>query len=68
MIKLLINGICGKMGTEVAKLCAKDTDIELMGGLDRYPNCSLPYTVFNDIHSLLESPNVIIDFSTPEAT
>lgn len=68
MIKVFINGICGKMGSEIAKLCARDTDIELIGGLDRQFNCSLPYTVFHDIHALPESPNVIIDFSAPEAT
>lgn len=68
MIKVLINGIGGRMGTEVARLISEDNDITLIGGLDRQINHVLPYTVFNDIHTLSEVPNVIIDFSTPEAT
>lgn len=53
MIKVLINGISGKMGSEVAKLVLKEEGMDLIGG---------------DINSILELPNIIIDFSAPEAT
>lgn len=70
MIKVLVNGICGKMGNEVAKLVLKEKDMDLLGGLDRHSNSNsnLIYPIFSDINSFSEFPNVIIDFSTPEAT
>lgn len=68
MIKVLVNGICGKMGTEVAKLILKDNSMQLLGGLDYQINSSLPYPIFSSIDCLPNIPTVIIDFSTPEAT
>lgn len=68
MIKVLINGICGKMGSEVAKLVLQEKDMNLLGGLDRNSHSNLSYPIFSDIKSFAEIPNVIIDFSTPEAT
>ena len=68
MIKILINGICGRMGKEVAKLCLEDDDIKLIGGLDRQTNSTLPYAIFNNTHDLSETPDVIIDFSSPQST
>lgn len=68
MIKVLVNGVCGKMGNEVAKLVLKEKDMDLLGGLDRHSNSNLIYPIFSDVNSFSEFPNVIIDFSTPEAT
>ena len=68
MIKILINGITGKMGTEVAKLIKEHPKMHLLGGLDKYTSHNLPYPVFNDVNDIFEIPNVIIDFSIPEAT
>lgn len=68
MIKVFINGICGRMGNEVAKLVLKEKDMNLLGGLDRHSNSNLSYPIFSNINSLVDFPNVIIDFSTPEAT
>lgn len=68
MIKVLVNGICGKMGNEVAKLILKEKDMDLLGGLDHHSNSNLIYPIFSDVNSFSEFPNVIIDFSAPEAT
>lgn len=68
MINVLINGICGKMGSEVAKLVLQEEDMNLIGGLDSHSNSNSPYPIYSDIKSLSELPNVIIDFSAPEAT
>jgi len=68
MIKVLINGICGKMGNEVAKLVLKEEGMDLIGGLDSHAYSNLSYPIFSDVNSILELPNMIIDFSTPEAT
>ncbi len=68
MLKILVNGIAGKMGTEVAKCIRNDKSIHLLGGLDKHIIHNLPYPVFDNIKDVLEKPNVIIDFSIPEAT
>lgn len=68
MIKVLINGINGKMGSEVAKLIKQHPNMHLMGGLDKNAMYNLAYPVYNDFNNIFELPNVIIDFSTPEAT
>lgn len=68
MMKVLINGICGKMGSEVAKLVLKEEDMDLIGGLDSHDNSNLSSPIFSDVNSILELPNMIIDFSTPKAT
>lgn len=68
MIKVLINGICGRMGNEVAKLILQEEDMNLLGGLDCKSHSNLSYPIFSDIKSFPEMPNVIIDFSTPEAS
>lgn len=68
MINVLINGICGKMGNEVAKLVLQEEDMNLIGGLDSYSRSNSSYPIYSDIKSFSELPNVIIDFSAPEST
>lgn len=68
MLKLLINGINGKMGKEVAKLILEDNKMHLLGGLDCKITHNLPYPVFTNTDEIFEKPNVIIDFSVPSAT
>ncbi len=68
MIKVLINGINGKMGKEVSKLVLEDSSLHLLGGLDHKVSHNLPYPIFTDTKNILEKPDVIIDFSTPKAT
>ena len=68
MIKVLVNGINGKMGSEVVKLIKQHSNMHLLGGLDKNAMYNLPYPVYNELNNIFELPNVIIDFSTPEAT
>lgn len=68
MTKILINGINGKMGKEVAKLVLENSNMYLLGGLDCKVNHNLPYKVFTDTNSIFEKPDIIIDFSVPDAT
>ena len=68
MIKVLINGINGKMGKEVAKLVLENKSMHLLGGLDCKITHNLPYRVFTDTKSIFEKPDIIIDFSVPSAT
>ena len=67
MIKVLINGINGRMGQEVLAAVKKNPDFEVCCGVDKVDTeTSVP--VYTYIKSIVEKPDVIIDFSVPEAT
>lgn len=68
MIRVLINGCNGKMGQEVAKAVTLTPDIEVLCGVDRIDTGDNYFPVFTDIESINVVPDVIIDFSIPEAT
>ena len=67
MIKVLLNGCNGRMGQEVIKAINETDEIEILCGVDRTPgNNNFP--VFTNIEEINLIPDVIIDFSIPEAT
>ena len=68
MINVLINGINGKMGKETAKCILNSNKMHLLGGLDHIISHNLPYKVFTNVDEIFEKPDVIIDFSVPDAT
>ncbi len=68
MIRVLINGCNGKMGQEVAKAVTQTPDIEILCGVDRIDTGDNNFPVFTNINSINIIPDVIIDFSVPEAT
>ena len=67
MIKVLINGINGRMGQEVLKQVNLSNDFEVSCGLDKFDN-NLGFPTYTDINLIKETPNIIIDFSIPEAS
>lgn len=68
MIRVLINGCNGKMGQEVAKAVTLTPDIEVLCGVDRIDTGDNNFPVFTNIDDINVIPDVIIDFSVPEAT
>lgn len=68
MIKVLINGCNGKMGQEVAKEIKQTQDVEVLCGVDRIDTGDNSFPVFTSIKDINLLPDVIIDFSIPEAT
>ena len=58
MINVLIHGINGRMGQEVLKQIEKSEDFTFMCGVDKDDN----------IEKISNIPDVIIDFSIPNAT
>lgn len=68
MIKVLINGINGKMGKEVANQIKKHLNMYLLGGFDRNILHNLGFPVYNDFNNIFELPDVVVDFSAPEST
>lgn len=68
MLKLVINGYLGRMGQTVANIAKKDEEIKLIAGIDKTEKLHDGTKILTDIHKLEEKPDVIIDFSIPEAT
>ena len=68
MIKVLINGCNGKMGQEVAKEIRKTQDVEVVCGFDKIDTGDNSFPVFTDINKINLIPDVILDFSVPQAT
>ena len=67
-MKVLINGLNGKMGQEVANVLDTDKDILLIGGVDKENTGIYTYPVYTNASDIEEKPDVIIDFSVPIAT
>jgi len=68
MLKVLINGCNGKMGQVLSKEIKETPDIETVCGFDRVDTGDNDYPVFTDVENIDITPDVIIDFSVPEAT
>lgn len=68
MINVVINGCNGKMGQIVSDLVEKNENMVLKAGVDKKNIENLKYPVFDNPNSIPEKPDVIIDFSIPEAT
>ena len=68
MIKILINGCNGKMGQELAKEIKLTPDVEVLCGVDRTDTGDNSFPVFTDLSEIKTMPDVIIDFSVPEAS
>lgn len=68
MIRVLINGCNGKMGQEVAREVEIAQDMEVLCGVDKIDTGDNRFPVYNNIADINMIPDIIIDFSIPEAT
>ncbi len=66
MIKVLICGACGKMGANIAELLRGDKEAQIVCGVDPKGG-DLPFPVYKSFKEVKEKPDVIIDFSSPDA-
>ena len=67
MIKVLINGINGRMGQEVFKAVGENPYCEVIAGVDKVSS-EISVPVYENAENISEHPDIIIDFSLPEAT
>ncbi len=67
-MKVLINGCNGKMGQEVANEIKNMQDMDVICGVDRFDTGDNTFPVFTNVSDIDIIPDVIIDFSIPEAT
>jgi 4-hydroxy-tetrahydrodipicolinate reductase len=72
MIKVVVCGAHGRMGSTIGRLVNEAPDMELSGGVDLRSGSfyGVPVVESKDLDSLLsaKSPDVLIDFTAPAAT
>lgn len=68
MIHVLISGCNGRMGQEVAKQVENTEGMSIFAGFDKIDTGDNKFSVFTNLNDLTDNPDVIIDFSIPEAT
>lgn len=67
MIKIIMHGCNGKMGKTITELCNKETEVEIVAGIDAFCQESTSYPVFREIYDCDVEADVIIDFSNAAA-
>lgn len=68
-MKIIMNGILGKMGRTISTKIIQEKKHQLIGGVDpQFKGEMFPFTVVNDLEDLIREGDVVIDFSTPEGT
>lgn len=68
MVDLAIQGINGRMGHVLISLLAERTDCRIVAGIDPFGKNENVFPVYKTIHDMQETPDVLIDFSNPDAT
>lgn len=75
MVKIIVCGACGRMGQRIINAILKDRDIKLIGVLEAEGHPMIgknPHVgdlkITDDLKSIIDNADVIIDFTNPEAT
>ena len=67
MTNISMNGCNGRMGRMITDIANKDTDVQIVAGIDAYDKVANDYPVFTNIFDCNVDADVIIDFSTASA-
>lgn len=67
MVKVLLNGCCGKMGQIIVESSKNFPNIEIVAGIDKYPDDRYNFKIFTKTDEVDIDYDVLIDFSRPEA-
>lgn len=65
MKKILVCGIAGHMGRNIAELLVGDDEAEIVCGVDKVGIASFDKPVYISFSDVKEDPDVVIDFSSP---
>lgn len=63
MLKILMHGVCGKMGRMVVECAKKRDDLSVVCGVDAVPAKEFEFPVYRALTDVTEDVDVIIDFS-----
>ena len=67
MLRIILAGCHGRMGQQVADLCAERSDLLIAAGLDRTGRPADGFPVFSDPEDCGAEADVLVDFSRPDA-
>lgn len=67
MVKILLVGCCGKMGTVITNLAKSREDLTIAAGVDTKENKDNDFKIFKNMNDCTEDCDVIIDFSRPSS-
>ena len=68
-VRLIVAGCAGRMGREIAAAAAGDPDVEVVGGTLRPGSkAAVDVRTAEDVAHLLGDGDVVVDFTTPDAT
>ena len=67
MIKILLNGCCGKMGRTIIEASKDFSNIEIVAGIDKFIDNNLNIKIFQYINEVNIDYDVLIDFSRADA-
>ena len=67
MVKIFLNGCCGRMGKAIANLCYNNPDYKIVAGGDIIENKNYDFPVYTILSECTEDFDVIIDFSNAKA-
>lgn len=67
MTKVILNGCSGKMGHMVIQSAANFKDIEIVAGIDKFPDNSQKIKVFNSAEAVDIEYDVLLDFSRADS-
>jgi len=68
MIKVLVNGVNGKMGKNIVKQIENHEDLNVVAGVDLIRSRNNDFPIYQNIENVVEVADIIIDFSVPEAS
>lgn len=81
MIKVMVSGVCGKMGNIIAKLVCKQEDMELVGAIEqsghevigcdvgkKIGDRKIGVSIEDSLEKVIESGDVLIEFTNPKTT
>lgn len=67
MVKVIINGISGKMGTVICNVAKDFKDIDIVAGIDKFPKKDSNMTIFSSPNEVNIEYDVLLDFSRADA-
>lgn len=68
MIKIIMNGCCGKMGKVISTIVNDYPNLTISAGIDKIqPKYDTNYPVYNSINDCTVSSDVVLDFSRPDS-
>ncbi len=67
MTKILLSGCSGSMGMVISATALTTEGVSIVAGYDIRTNTSINYPVYQNLKDCKENPDVLIDFSNPEA-